>query len=209
MSILPFRLHARMGNSLANGPSQRAVIWFQGCKQACVGCFNPDTHDPSLGEAWTVEACLDWLEHLEGIEGVTLQGGEPLEQPDALAALICGLKARTTLGIILLTGWTLTELATLPGSISYRTGSPSLPLWLQDVDLLLAGPYVEDLHLGTGLRGSSNKEVLFHSARYGPEDLNGIPDSEVFIGRNGELLLTGIAGKLGEMSENTRGRMEC
>jgi anaerobic ribonucleoside-triphosphate reductase activating protein len=37
-------LHALIPASRANGPGQRAVVFFQGCTVGCAGCWNPRTH---------------------------------------------------------------------------------------------------------------------------------------------------------------------
>lgn len=39
----PWRLHAVVPRSAANGPGVRYVVWSQGCALACPGCFNPET----------------------------------------------------------------------------------------------------------------------------------------------------------------------
>ncbi len=48
-------LHALIPASRANGPGLRAVVFFQGCKVGCVGCWNPRTH-PFHGAEVTVDA---------------------------------------------------------------------------------------------------------------------------------------------------------
>jgi len=37
-------VHSMLPRSTANGPGERAVVWFQGCDLRCSGCWNPRTH---------------------------------------------------------------------------------------------------------------------------------------------------------------------
>jgi hypothetical protein len=48
-------LHALIPASRANGPGLRTVVFFQGCKVGCVGCWNPRTH-PFHGTEIKVDA---------------------------------------------------------------------------------------------------------------------------------------------------------
>ncbi|GGW73926.1 4Fe-4S single cluster domain-containing protein [Streptomyces griseoloalbus] len=74
------------------GPGQRLGIWFQGCALACPGCMSRHTWPPEGGTAEDVSGLLRmWEEALgRGAEGLTVSGGEPLDQPDALTELLLG-----------------------------------------------------------------------------------------------------------------------
>jgi anaerobic ribonucleoside-triphosphate reductase activating protein len=76
------------------GPGRRLGIWFQGCSIGCRGCVSRDTWDTGAGRelpvAELVAHCRDRIEAL-GLDGITLSGGEPFEQPEALAALLTDL----------------------------------------------------------------------------------------------------------------------
>ncbi|MFF3498564.1 4Fe-4S single cluster domain-containing protein [Streptomyces sp. NPDC003247] len=74
------------------GPGRRLVLWFQGCALACPGCMSRHTWAADGGRAATVADLLElWDVALaDGAEGLTVSGGEPLHQPDALAALLLG-----------------------------------------------------------------------------------------------------------------------
>lgn len=180
----PWRVHAVVARSLANGPGTRMVIWSQGCTLGCAGCFNPATHDPA-GPATTVrveELVEQTLAQAPAIEGVTLTGGEPLEQPEAVAAFCHQLKARSTLGIIILTGFTRGEIE----------ADPTRSAAVADADLVVAGRYNARRHLGRGLRGSDNKTYWAMTARYRPEDLEGVPDVEIAVAADGTVMVTGM-----------------
>ncbi|MFF9902988.1 4Fe-4S cluster-binding domain-containing protein [Streptomyces olivaceus] len=74
------------------GPGQRLGIWFQGCALACPGCMSRHTWAPEGGTTEEVSGLLRmWEEALgRGAEGLTVSGGEPLDQPEALAGLLAG-----------------------------------------------------------------------------------------------------------------------
>jgi anaerobic ribonucleoside-triphosphate reductase activating protein len=176
-------LHAVLPRSRANGPGVRFAIWFQGCSLGCPGCFNPDTHpfEPRL-----LVAPGDMVERLAqdeaAVEGITISGGEPFEQPDGLLELLRGVRARTGLSVILFSGYTLPEITALPkgGDI------------LSCVDVLIAGRYDQTQRIATGLRGSANKTVHLLTDRYSFRDIETTPAAEVLIGPDGSVTASGI-----------------
>lgn len=74
--------------SRANGPGLRMVVWVQGCGLNCKGCFNQNTHDSETGTSILVSDLANQINALDSIDGVTLSGGEPLDQAQAIEALI-------------------------------------------------------------------------------------------------------------------------
>lgn len=152
----------------ALGPGVRAGIWTQGCTLQCPGCLSRDTWDPDPGTAVPVRAVLGWLASLpEPIDGITISGGEPFQQPAALAALLRALHswrdARRTShawdvsqgepDILLYSGYVYTRLSR---SADWRE-------ILDMCDAVVAGPYVERLNLaGPRLlwRGSANQRIV-------------------------------------------------
>src|SRR5215470_20289653 len=178
------QIHAFEPCSRANGPGARAVLWLQGCTLGCPGCFNPETHDFARARSRTVEeliACLLGLR--ERIEGVTISGGEPLQQPRPLLHLLRRLRQSSDLSVLLFSGYDWEEIR------GHAARSAIVPY----VDVLLAGRYHAEQRLARGLRGSINKTLHFLSTRYGPADLAAVPDAEVLIGADGTIRLSGIA----------------
>ena len=85
-------LHAIEHFSQANGPGLRTVVWFQGCTLGCPGCFNPATHDSRGGRTVDTRELVTEIRSLgQQIEGVSISGGEPFQQPEALLDLLTGL----------------------------------------------------------------------------------------------------------------------
>jgi anaerobic ribonucleoside-triphosphate reductase activating protein len=194
---VPWRVHAVVPRSRANGPGLRYVIWAQGCTLACPGCFNPRTHPVSIPNAPAVPVPRPLTaDGLAGavlaeagraardgcpLDGVTLTGGEPLEQPAALAAFTAILRKESDLGIIVLTGFTRGEVER----------DPRLCAAVADADMVIAGRYNAALRLASGLRGSANKEYWQRSTRYRAGQFRQVPEVELIIGPDGGLTVTG------------------
>lgn len=137
------------------GPGRRLGIWLQGCGIGCPGCVSRDTWNPDGGTALTVGDLLARCEELvEGrLDGVTISGGEPFEQPEALADLVDGLRAwgarrGEVLDILCYSGRTESALRR-----NFRT-------LVDRMDVIVAGPYVAARGLEHPLAGSANQRVL-------------------------------------------------
>jgi anaerobic ribonucleoside-triphosphate reductase activating protein len=177
------RLHAFLPASYANGPGKRAVLWLQGCSLGCPGCFNPETHSLAGGDLVPVAEILERIAALRGsVQGVTISGGEPLLQRQALLALLRRLREETSLSVILFTGYSWEEVQ----------GMPDASVLLACVDLLLAGRYNPAQRLACALLGSANKTVHWLTGRYGPADLLAVPAAELILMADGQFVASGI-----------------
>ncbi|MEO1816350.1 MAG: anaerobic ribonucleoside-triphosphate reductase activating protein [Acetobacterium sp.] len=81
------RIAGVVKESIVDGPGIRLVVFAQGCRHHCQGCHNPATHDFSGGKLVDIETILDEMQKNPLLDGITLSGGEPFEQPQAFAAL--------------------------------------------------------------------------------------------------------------------------
>jgi anaerobic ribonucleoside-triphosphate reductase activating protein len=180
----PWRVHAIEPRSRANGPGVRFTIWSQGCALGCPGCFNPRTHDPA-GPAQTRtagELLAVVLGVADGVDGVTLTGGEPLEQPAAVAAFCAGLRRRSDLGIVILSGFSRDEIERHPARAAA----------VRDADMVIAGRYNARRRIATGLRGSANKVYWARTRRYRAEDFAAVPELEIAVAADGTLTISGM-----------------
>ncbi len=176
------QLHAYEPVSRANGPGLRCVIWVQGCNLGCPGCFNPATHDPGAGEASdTRELSAKILANPETVEGISISGGEPFQQPEALLAILRHLEG-SGLSILIFSGYTRLE-------IEHQPFGPDI---LSRCDVLVAGRYRQSQHFGSGLLGSTNQTIHLLTPQYRPSDFERVPRSEIILHRDGTLTLTGI-----------------
>jgi anaerobic ribonucleoside-triphosphate reductase activating protein len=172
MTDLKLNLHAVLGGTTVNGPGSRTAVWTQGCRKGCKGCFNPETWGERERDLMDPAALAERVLAM-GDEGLTLTGGDPLEQPEALLAFLKALhdgegKLRGfPRGVICFTGYTRAEVEAIPEAAA------CLPY----IDLLIDGRYVESLRYTSGLAGSSNQNFNFNPAPGRGRAL--IPEGEV------------------------------
>ena len=130
-----------------------------------------------------VKALAGQIASLDGlIEGLSISGGEPFQQPGALAALCSEIRQRTKLSILIFSGFEMAEIKRIPESHNV----------LEHIDVIVTGRYRQELRLAQELRGSLNKKIIFLSERYTAADFTSLPDAEIIITGEGEVLLSGI-----------------
>ncbi len=169
--------------SLVNGPGKRAVVWTQGCTLNCPECFNPQTHPVLAEKDWPVDRLVELiLSRKNEIEGITISGGEPLQQIKPLMELVRKVKELSDLSILVFSGFTWDEIQRMPGA----------RLLLQYLDVLITGRYLASKRLASGLVGSSNKTFHFLTERYKMANLISVPVAEVILKPNGEIIMSGI-----------------
>ena len=80
------------------GPGIRLVVFLQGCHFRCLYCHNPDTWKLDGGKQIDIQTILDQLEKQKDYfgtkGGLTISGGEPLIQREALIPLFKEVKKR-------------------------------------------------------------------------------------------------------------------
>jgi anaerobic ribonucleoside-triphosphate reductase activating protein len=86
------------------------------------------------------------------VTGITISGGEPMLQAPALLDLVRCARRLRDLNIICFTGFTLKKLTSPPRSSAITS-------LLEELDVLIDGPYIQSLDDNRGLRGSSNQRV--------------------------------------------------
>jgi anaerobic ribonucleoside-triphosphate reductase activating protein len=158
----------------------------QGCSRKCRGCFNPDTHDPSGGEELSVRQIIERIPFGE-VSGVTVSGGEPFEQAEALANFLSEVGKRG-LHRLVYTGFRYEELCGQKDENVKR----SLAL----TDMLIDGAYEKDKPSQLPWTGSGNQRVLelregeiLKQRECGEEEQI---DGEVMIDEAGGVTVTGI-----------------
>ncbi|WP_307806874.1 4Fe-4S single cluster domain-containing protein [Streptomyces sp. FH025] len=181
------------------GPGERAVIWVQGCPLRCRGCVAEETLPFAPAESGRpVAELVDWLAALPGIEGVTLSGGEPFAQAEALADLLDGLRERRPeLSAMAYSGFRLAAL---------RRGTPGQRALLERLDVLVDGPYVAARHADLRWRGSTNQTVHLLTPRYAavaaePDSSAGI---QLSVGLDGAVSWAGVPAVPGFRAELER-----
>ncbi len=179
-------LHDFLARSTENGPGTRAVVWVQGCTLGCSGCFNPATHDTGIRQLVPVKELAAKVLAIPDNEGVTISGGEPFLQAEALAEL--GRRMQDAdLGVLMFSGFSYETLS--------QSDNPAWKALLEVCDLLIAGPFVQELACSMALRGSSNQTLHYLSERYRGRQAQLEHSSnsvEILIDENGQMLVTGF-----------------
>ena len=169
------------------GPYARAVIWVQGCDFACRGCIVPESWDHSAAEDVDISELVAWVLSQPNIEGVTLSGGEPMLQAEALSTLIDQIREVRNLGVMCYTGYRIEYLKS-QGDIAQK-------LLLTKIDLLVDGIYQENLQDDLLWRGSNNQRLLLLSDRYRDFLQSQVDRSEgleFFLNETGEVGFSGV-----------------
>lgn len=183
------RVGRRIDRTEVEGPGLRAAIWLQGCTLDCPGCCNADLIPSPLVEGGEMIAPAELAREIAslGVDGVTLLGGEPLQQARPLRLFLEALRSRTDLGIWLFTGY---------GERAVRR-DPDRAAVVALCDLWIAGPFRrEETPDPRRWIGSRNQTIHFESERY--RYLQGEANwerhrNEVEIHvREGEILLNGF-----------------
>ncbi len=167
------------------GPGIRFILWTQGCARCCKGCMTPMSQDRDSGRIISVFDLADIIIQ-SGRDGLTISGGEPFLQAQALYELVNLIRAKRDIGIIVYTGYTLDEILQSKDLYMCR--------FLEQIDLLIDGPYIEELNDGMNLRGSSNQRAIALTARYESDvDGYGSKKAEVeFFMKEDKVLMVGV-----------------
>ena len=188
-----------MPRSLANGPGERAVIWVQGCTIGCPGCYNAFTHPHKIETLASPEKLVDWINSIDGIEGITFSGGEPFEQAEAVSEVIELMNSRLKekLSVFIFTGFEFEELRS--------SSMPAVQRLLSLVDVLSAGPFVlKQRDTSLLWRGSRNQQLVYLTERYSQseEDIWRLeaPVEELVFNANG-IQRTGFSGPKGYLAK--------
>ena len=179
---MEIRIHRILSGSRANGPGIRNVVWLQGCTLNCAGCFNPQTHDPQAGIVMTTDSlCDELLRH--NCDGITISGGEPFQQPEALLDLLRRLRERESSPVLIFSGYTFQEIKE----------DPKKAACIPFTDALICGPYLPQIPPAyERFCSSGNQELILISPHYSPEDFVHLLLSEIIIDAEGNILRSGI-----------------
>lgn len=93
----------RYDYSIADGPGLRTLIFMQGCDLRCPFCQNQKIWDIKSGYKWSIKVLINELKKNSITKKVTITGGEPLFQLEALETLVDELY-KEQFNIVLYTG---------------------------------------------------------------------------------------------------------
>lgn len=130
------------------GPGRRLAIWFQGCSIRCPGCVSVDTWAPGTSRTSVRDLLMLVGSALEEADGITVTGGEPFDQPEALKELLRGIRSRTKADILVYSGHSL---ETLGAALKALDGL---------MDCVISDPFDDATPQTLALRGSDNQRLV-------------------------------------------------
>lgn len=140
---------------IANGPGIRATLFVTGCTHKCPGCFNAKFMNFDYGTQWSPEIEDEFMQMIndEQIKGVTILGGEPLDQiqDDDLLKLLLRIKNETGKNIWIYSGYTYEQII----------ADAAKKEIISHCDVLVDGLFIKELRsLKLKFKGSSNQRII-------------------------------------------------
>ncbi|MBR5974817.1 MAG: radical SAM protein [Clostridiales bacterium] len=172
------------------GPGRRIGIWLVGCDRHCPGCSNPELWSREGWPSMDVEMVVELVESVfreNQVDGITISGGEPMEQAGELAALT-RLLSNLTRDILVYSGYTYEEICSAPEKEEV----------LDSIAVLVDGRYIKEKNTHMTMRGSENQHIyLFrpdfetvyreYLANNDPKRINNfhLPEGTISVGIHG------------------------
>lgn len=149
---MKIKISGIVNDSIVDGTGLRLTIFTQGCSHDCKGCHNPETHDFAGGYWADTDDIIKIVSENPLLDGITLSGGDPMEQ-----AAPCAILAEQThalgLNVWTYTGYTWEQLLT-------EQNIDRMAL-LQHTDILVDGPFLEQQRsLELQFKGSQNQRII-------------------------------------------------
>lgn len=185
MSKIPIAQY--LSCSKANGPGKRAVIWVYGCDRHCENCCNPLFQEFKDGnediQILSKKIIQDYYHY--SLRGITFSGGEPLHPIHAkcIQEIIEKIRGEINIDIMAFSGYTDIE-------INFMKWVPNY------FDLIIAGPYIDELKRHKGIIASENQKILRYNEKFNDVmDNNLLNDEriiETYINEKNNLIVTGL-----------------
>lgn len=152
------RYSERIESTQLLGPGDRAVLWVFGCCFDCPGCIAYNFKHGSYYED-TVDSIVDWILST-GKNDITISGGEPMLQAEKLATVLEHVRQVRDMGVIVYSGYIYEDL------LVRAEKDDGIHRFLNSIDILIDGPFVESLNNNDPYRGSSNQRIISLTSRY-------------------------------------------
>lgn len=170
------------------GYGQRVGIWTCGCNKDCENCESQELKSADSGFNIEVnEIVKTIISQKPNVDGITISGGEPMDQAFEVAELMRALIAEGIDDILLYSGYTLSELDSFKNvDVDYVLGNAAC---------LILGPYVEQLNNGYGIVGSLNQEVVVHKYFERYSAVREEKREQQIINCDGRIIIIGLSPK--------------
>lgn len=142
-----------MPASMVDGEGVRVSVYISGCSFHCSGCYNASIWDFHKGTPWSEALKLEVIALLDHnyIQGLSILGGEPLQNAELTHELIRSVREHFghSKDIWLWSGYMIEWISR--SSFAYI---------LDDIDVLIDGPFVKSLYRhNLKFRGSLNQRI--------------------------------------------------
>ncbi|MEE4195837.1 MAG: 4Fe-4S single cluster domain-containing protein [Anaerolineae bacterium] len=181
--LINYAASATKSNAL--GPGNRSILWVRGCERHCKGCISPYWWSK---QPQTLVSPEDLARRLlvnnPLVEGITISGGEPFLQAEALLQMLLVARRDREFNTIIYSGYTLQGL--------YDSGLPGVAGLLAEVDVLIDGEFDITKPANDGIRGSLNQEIHFLTDRITTATFFAKRNPLELFSRDGHAFLIGV-----------------
>ncbi|MCI8867639.1 MAG: anaerobic ribonucleoside-triphosphate reductase activating protein [Anaerotignum sp.] len=161
--------HDILHDDMRNGSGLRVVLFVSGCSNHCDGCHNPQTHDPSSGIEFDIDAKTEIINEMKHdyISGLTISGGDPLHPDNILTVYNLCREIKTQFPnktIWIYSGYTFEQIYIHEGSVTTDDFNVTRNIGndlLRHIDVLVDGKFVKHLaDINYPYAGSTNQRVI-------------------------------------------------
>lgn len=162
------------------GPGKRLLMHLKGCSIHCEGCINKHLWPFEGGTPMSPEDVLNICKK-EDLEGITIHGGEPLDQADGLYDVVKAIKHEKYTSIL------------FTGYIKKELNQTQLKIWNLS-DIVVAGRFqLKKRNVNLQFRGSTNQRVYIHNGPYKNYKIqDGYTTAILTIDENGDMDVNGF-----------------
>ena len=150
----------------ALGPGERIGLWLCGCSRRCKGCSNPELWERRREYEISPEKVFSLIADIfqnYNVDGFTISGGEPFDQPEELSELIRMIKVISN-DILIYTGYRIEEL--------YARKDRTTDFILRSAAVLIDGEYIKNLNNDSVIRGSENQKIHILNKKFSEQYRN-------------------------------------
>lgn len=144
------------------GPGNRLVIWTRGCSKHCHKCANPELWSSDGGQDISVKKIVQIIYNIHKdsvIDGITISGGDPLEQIQDLIELLDEIKLFID-DILVYTGFEYSL-------IEQQWEKTIIDKLRDNISVLIDGRYINELNKPEyALKGSANQNIIIFDEKY-------------------------------------------
>ena len=169
-------------NSFIYGPGCRFAVWVQGCSICCAGCWNTEMWSFDNNILLSISKLVQKIKiEIPHIEGITVLGGEPLDQYKEVMQLLTETR-KLELSTMLFTGYTMQEIK-----------EKQMTDILKVTDIIITDRYEQDKRtLDRQWIGSTNQQILFITDRYNECCIENGNYIELTLNENGSETILGF-----------------